>query len=160
MVGQAIALVLSNVPLILFVLSLAIAALRHEPARLSERLLAWLLLLSVGVSYVWAGTFHVAFPEVAARSIGWQPSPFQFEIGVADIAIGIAAIVSFWRGLDFKAAVVWYIALFSAGVAIGHLRQAITAHDYAANNLGLLLVITVAQMIALPWLLHAVRRGR
>lgn len=160
MIGQTITLVLSNVPLIMTVLALAIALLRPEPPRRAERLLAWLLLLSVGVTSVWAGVFHVAFPEVAARSIGWQVSPFQFEIGVADIAIGIAAIVSFWRSLDFKAAVVWYIALFNLGVAIGHVRQAITAHDYAANNLGVLLVITIAQMIALPWLLHAVRRGR
>jgi hypothetical protein len=35
------------------------------------------------IAYVWAGFFHVFFPELAARSIGWAVSPFQFESGVA-----------------------------------------------------------------------------
>jgi hypothetical protein len=144
----------------MFVLAIVIAFLRHGPARLSERLLRWLLLLSVGVASVWAGFFHVAFPEVAARSIGWQVSPFQFEIGVADMAIGIAAIVSFWRSLDFKAAVVWNIVAFNFGVAVGHVREALVAGNFAPNNFGVLLLLTVVQMVALPWLLHAVRRAR
>jgi hypothetical protein len=45
---------------------------------------------------LWAGLFHVFFPHVAAASIGWEVSPFQFEVGVADIAIGLTAIASFW----------------------------------------------------------------
>src|SRR6478735_5853926 len=104
MIAQLIKLTLSNTPELLFVLAFVLAFARHHPERFAERLLGWLLLLPVGIGYVWAGFFHVAFPELAASSIGWQPSPFQFEIGVADLAIGITAIVAFWRGLDFKAA--------------------------------------------------------
>jgi hypothetical protein len=102
----------------------------------------------------------VFFPNIAASSIGWANSPFQYEIGVADIAIGIVAILSFWRSLEFKAAVVIYIALFSLGVAIGHLYQATEAHDYAANNFGLLLIITVAEMVLLPILLWQTWRSQ
>jgi hypothetical protein len=64
------------------------------------------------------------FPHIAALSIGWQVSPFQFEIGVVDASIGIVAIVSFWRSLDFKGPVVGYLSLFSIGVASGHFRDA------------------------------------
>jgi hypothetical protein len=109
-----------------------------------------MLLLGIGVSYVWGGIFHVFFPDLAASSIGWPNSPFQYEIGVADIAIGIAAIISFWRSREFKAAVVTYVALFSLGVAVGHVYQAVQASDYAANNFGLLLAVTIAEMIILP----------
>ena len=46
------------------------------------------------------------FPAVAAAHIGWQTSPFQFEVGMADLAIGITACLSFWRDLSFKAAAI------------------------------------------------------
>ena len=157
MIADIIRLILANLPLILFVLALVVAALRREPAP-AERYLAWLLLLSVGVQGIWAGIFHIFFPGMAAASIGWQDSPFQFEIGVADMAIGITAVVAFWRGPDFRAAVVWYIALFNLGVAIGHVRQAVEVGDYAANNFGALLAITVIEMVLLPVLAILARR--
>jgi len=69
---------------------------------------------------------------------------------VADIAIGVTAIASFWRSLSFKAATVSYVTLFYAGVAIGHVREAVTAGDYSGNNFGSLLLITVVKVFLLP----------
>ena len=148
--AELIQLILSNLATILFVVALLLALLPRGNQPFSSRLLDWLLLLAIGVSYVWGGIFHVFFPNIAASSIGWANSPFQYEIGVADIAIGIVAILSFWRSLEFKAAVVVYVALFSFGVAVGHIYQAAAAHDYAANNFGLLLIVTIAEMVLLP----------
>jgi len=156
--AQIISLVLSNLPVILFVVAILVALAGQRGQPLAARLLDWMLLLPVGIGGVWAGFFHVTFPEIAARSIGWQVSPFQFEIGVADMAIGTAAIISFWRSLGFKAAVVVYIVLFNFGVAVGHVREAM-AGDFAPNNFGLLLVMTIAEMIILPILLWRARKG-
>jgi hypothetical protein len=158
MVAAAIKFVLGNLPAILFVASFVLAAIAKSPAYFPARLLGWLLLLSIGVESAWAGFFHIFFPHIAASSIGWEVSPFQFEIGVADASIGIVAIVSFWRSLDFKGAVVGYISLFFAGVAVGHVREAVLAGNTAANNFGLLLVITVIQVVLLPVLYVLARR--
>ena len=79
--------------------------------------------------------------------------PFQFEIGVADLSIGVVAVLSFWRSLSFKAAVVLYVVLFNIGVAIGHVRQAVVNADYAPDNFGLLLLLTVIKIPLLAWLL-------
>ena len=65
------------------------------------------------------------------------------------------AIASFWRSLPFKSAVVAYIAIFYFGVAIGHVRDAAEAGNFAANNFGLLLLMTIAKIILLPVLLWA-----
>ena len=140
--ADAIRLILTNVPAIMFIAALIVPTLRREgpPA---TRYLTWLLLLSVGVTLIWAGFFHVFFPEIASASIGWQVSPFEFEIGVADIAIGITAVIAFWQGFAFRAAVVCYIVLFNIGVAIGHVREAIVADNYAPGNFGVLLLLTV-----------------
>lgn len=150
-----IEVVLSNLHAVLFAAAVIISIIKGRP--FATHLLSWLLLLPIGVGYVWAGFFHVFFPEVAAKSIGWQVSPFQFEIGVADLSIGIVAIVSFWRSLPFKTATALYIVLFSIGVTVGHLRQAM-AGDFAANNFGLLLILTIAEIILFPILLWAIQR--
>jgi hypothetical protein len=80
--------------------------------------------------------FHLFFPDVAAADIGWEPSPFQLEVGMADLAMGATACVSFWRSLDFKAAVVIINAIFLLGDAIGHVGQMIAAGDFAPGNVG------------------------
>ena len=68
-------------------------------------------------------------------------------------------VASFWRSKGFKSAVVAYIVLFGIGVAIGHLRQAVTHGDYATNNFGLLLGLTVVQAMLLPTLLWFMARS-
>jgi hypothetical protein len=150
--AEAIRFALTHIPIIMFIAAMAAASLTKRPLDFSARLLGWMLLLSVGVEETWAGFFHVAFPHIAASSIGWQVSPFQYEIGVVDIATGLTAIVSFWRSFDFKAATVCYVTLFYAGVAIGHVREAITANDFSGNNFGPLLLITVIKVFLLPTL--------
>ena len=94
----------------MFVAALVVAAVARHPEQYAARLLSWMLILSVGVEETWAGLFHIFFPHTAATSIGWQVSPFQFEIGVADLAIGLTAIASFWRPRSFKAATVCYVS--------------------------------------------------
>lgn len=157
MIRSAIEFVLSNFPAILFVAAFVLAAVTKSPAYFPARLLGWLI-LSIGIAYTWAGFFHIVFPHVAASSIGWQVSPFQFEIGVADVSIGIVAIVSFCRSLDFKGPVVGYLTLFSIGVAIGHFREAIYAGNTSKDNFGLLLVITLVHAVLLPVLYMLARK--
>ncbi len=133
---ETIAFVLRNLPVFLFVAALALAAAWRTGAPIADRLLNWILLLPIGVSGIWAAVFHLFFPEMAAADIGWEPSPFQFEVGMADLAMGIAACISFWRSLDFKAAVVIINAIFLLGDAIGHVRQMIAEGNFASGNAG------------------------
>jgi len=160
MIGSAIKLVLTNLPAILFVVAFVLAYAVKSPEPLPARLLSWLLLLSVGVENVWFGFFHMFFPEMASSTIGWKASPFEFEIGAADFSLGVIAIVSFWRSLEFKAAVVLYVTLFYAGVASIHVYEAVVAGNFAPNNFGLLLLLTVVKMVLLPVLYLMVRRRR
>lgn len=120
----------------LFVLAIIMASSgRHGWA--AERLLAWLLLLPIGVTGLWAGVFHVFFPEVAAAYIGWQASPFQFEVGMADLAFGATACIAFWRDLNFKMAAVTTASISLLGDAVGHVRQMVGAGNFAPGNAGL-----------------------
>lgn len=155
MIAQIIKLVLSNLPALLCLAAVLCAALLNREAPWPRRYLSWLLLLAVGIDGLWAGIFHVFFPGIASAAIGWQPSPFEFEIGVADIALGLVAVIAFWRSLAFQSAIALYAIVFYAGVTIGHLVQAFGEGNYAPDNFGLLLLLTVARTIALAALLWA-----
>ena len=100
MLEDLLRVILTNVPLFLFVTALLLAALTSRQAlSKADHFLRWILLLPVGADALWAGLYHVLAPETAADFIGWEVSPFQFEVGIADIALGVTAVVSFWRSL-------------------------------------------------------------
>ena len=160
MIANAIRLILTNIPLVMFILASLIPLLSHrQSGRYAERYLSWLLLLSIGVASLWAGLYHTLSPQTAAAFIGWQSSPFQFEMGMADIALGVVAIVSFWRSLEFKLAVVLWVAIEFAGLVYGHFHQLATTGDHQAGNAGILLGLTIIHVVLLPLLWMLARRS-
>jgi hypothetical protein len=136
MIASTIRFLLQNLPAVLFVLALLIAAATRRDGPAAERFLSWILLLPIGVTGLWAGAFHVFLPETAAALIGWQVSPFQFEVGMADLAIGVTACIAFWRDLSFKAAAVCAASVFLLGDAIGHMREMVMTGNFAPGNAG------------------------
>ncbi len=137
MISASIAFVLGNLPAFLFVAALLIAAFRRNQRwSTPERFLSWILILPVGITGLWAAAFHLLSPSVAARLIGWQTSPFQFEVGMADLAIGATAVAAFWCSLPFKAAAVWSASIFLLGDAVGHVHQMLAAGNFAPGNAG------------------------
>ncbi len=137
MIAQAIGFAIRNLPAILLVLALILGALGRPRESAPGRFLAWILLLPIGVTGLWAGIAHVAFPHVAAAHIGWEVSPFQYEVGMADLAIGITACLAFWRSWEFRAAAVCAATVFLWGDAVGHVREMVTAGNFAPGNAGL-----------------------
>ena len=136
MIAQSIAFFARNLPALLFVAALLIAVARRGHGPAAERFLSWIVLLPIGVTGLWAGVFHVFFPAVAAALIGWESSPFQFEVGMADLAIGATACVAFWRDLEFKAAAICAASVFLLGDAAGHIKQMVVAGNFAPGNAG------------------------
>jgi disulfide bond formation protein DsbB len=135
MIAQLIGFLITNLPAVLFILALIIGLARRQDSA-TESLLAWILLLPIGVTGLWAGIYHVFFPTIAAAHIGWEVSPFQFEVGMADLAIGVTACISFWRDLNFKAAAVSAASIFLLGDAVGHVREMVVAGNFAPGNAG------------------------
>ena len=135
-VADAIRLVLSNIPVVLLVLALLIAALRAGHGAPAQRFLSWVLLLPIGLTLLWAAFYHLARPVQSAAFIGWQPSPFQFEVGIADLAMGVTACVAFGATLSFKAAAVLVSSIALLGDAAGHIHQMLAAANFAPGNAG------------------------
>lgn len=158
MIATVIAAVLSNWFLVLFVIALCttFAKMRRHGAAGSDLAgVAWreLVFYMVGIGYAYAGIFHAYFQSIVAPSIGWQPSPFEYELGWMEIGLGIVAMLSMWRGREFRLAATIGLAVFSLAAAAQHIAQIACCHNDAPGNAGL--VVWFADIL-LPLLLVAV----
>jgi hypothetical protein len=158
MTASLIGFVLRNLPAVLLLLAVALSATGRPRGTLAGRLLAWVLLLPIGVTGLWAGIAHVAFPAVAAAHIGWPVSPFQYEVGMADLAVGITACLAFWQSWPFRAAAVCAASVFLVGDAVGHVRQMVEAANFAPGNAGVPFFMDIIAPLLAITLLVASRR--
>jgi hypothetical protein len=88
-------------------------------------------------------------------------SPFQFEVGMADLAIGATACIAFWRDLGFKAAAVSAASIFLLGDAVGHVKQMLNAGNFAPGNAAVPFYMDIiCPTLAIAFLLIAKRQRR
>ena len=109
----------------------------------------------LGVLALWAFAGHVFFPQAAAAAIGWQPSPFQFEVGVANLAIGLAALYAAFAPRAARVALAIAASCFLLGAGIGHAHLIATEGNLALGNAGPILFSDFLTSMALLALLTA-----
>lgn len=107
---EYIELVLSNFGLFMFVLAVVFIILHklivQSRVPSDEIVYRWMALFPLGVTGVYAFVMHAFYPAVADASIGWSPSPFEYEVAVADLSLGMIAILSFNASFGFRLAAV------------------------------------------------------
>lgn len=135
-----IALLMSNFDLAMFILAVIFIIVHFLIAgrriRGSEIVYRWMAFFALGFTGIYAFILHVFFPEMAATGIGWQTSPFQFEVGMADLALGILGLLSFKANYGFRLATVIATAICFWGDAIGHVYQLVKFQNYSVGNAG------------------------
>ena len=150
----------SLVPILLWVAALACAgiAILREPrpvlqSFVVDRLLRYLFLFPLGVQGLWAFIGHVFFPQQSAASIGWATSPFQYEVGVANLGLGLACIYAAFKGFEARVAAGIVAACFLLGAGIGHIRDIVTTGNLAPGNAGPIMITDFLTPIAVLALL-------
>ncbi len=147
---RLIALALGNVPIIGLVLAVVLP-LALETHLKAERMLGYILLLGLGLPLLWMASRHLARPE----------APFQREVGLAELAMGLVASVAITRPLPFKGAIVWTLAIALGGDAVVHIREMVERHDLALGSAGSILWWDIlAPLAALILLVAAASRRR
>jgi hypothetical protein len=104
---------------------------------------------------LWAALGHIVFPARVAQAIGWPTSPFQFEVGVANLGIGLAGLYAAFRSFEARLATNLVLACFLIGAGVGHLRDIVTAGNFAPGNAGPILftdLLTPTAVFPLLWL--------
>lgn len=161
-----IRLMLSNFGISMMILALLIALAsvaiqREKMDKLAaiDTFIAYMLLLGLGLPSIQAFIMHTFFPSFTAEFIGWQTSPFQFEVAVADLAFGVGGILAWRANFGYRVAVMLMSSIFLLGCAVGHIKQMLIANNFAPGNAGSPLVydILLPVILILLWLLRKKR---
>jgi len=113
---------------------------RGSGAAIAGTYLLYLFFLYVGMMGVLTSYAHVFRPVQTSASIGWSTSPYEYEVGMADLTVGVLGILCLkFRG-NFWLATAIANGVWLWGDAVGHVRQMTLNNDHAANNSGLFLV--------------------
>jgi hypothetical protein len=113
--------------------------LRRTGARVLELTALWFVVVGLGVNGVLAGLVHLGpGAPAAAESIGWSPSPFQWENGGSDLAVGLAGLAVAWRrfrgGWMSAVIAVAFVQLWLDGIQ--HVTQWLLHGNTAPDNVG------------------------
>lgn len=127
-------------PFMMTIFSLILGVLgsfKKKSSRL-DLTLGYLFFFAVGLSGIWGFIFHAFFPEMAARLIGWTTSPFQFEVAVANLGMGLVGLFGLRATGSYRIAGTLFTTCFLWGAAYGHIVQMIKADNFAPGNAGLI----------------------
>lgn len=117
-------------------------------------LLRYINLFPVGLMGLWAALGHIVFPARSAAAIGWATSPFQTEVGAANLGLGVAGVIAaFYPSWGFRLAVAVVTAGFLGGAAATHVVEIAETGNLAAGNAGPILYTDVLTPLLLLILL-------
>jgi 4-amino-4-deoxy-L-arabinose transferase-like glycosyltransferase len=96
-----------------------------------------LYLFGIGVAGSGISGFfgHFFISDSVAESIGWPTgNPFQLEVGIANLAVGILGIVAMGRRDGFREATVIAVTVFGVGATVVHVMDVIESGNLASGN--------------------------
>jgi hypothetical protein len=116
---------------------------RSTKSAVAKTYLLYLLFIYVGLMGLLTAYAHVFRPLETSASIGWATSPYEYEVGMADLTVGVLGILCLWFRGNFWLATAIANAVWLLGDAIGHIRQITLNNDHAANNSGIFLITEI-----------------
>ena len=118
--------------------------------------LLWVIALNVGVTGLIGFAAQTFIADNVALMIGWMPgSPFQFEVAVANLMMGVLGLMCIWFEADFWLATIVSTTIFGWGAAYGHIKDMMLNHNYAPGNVGAPLYADIIAPVVLIALLIA-----
>ena len=115
-----------------------------------EIILMWQIVCGLGLSLLWGGIGHLLFSDRVAESIGWATgSPFQREVGMWAVSIGVVGILCLKFRDNFWLATIIGGGLFLFSAGLGHVYEFVVHGDISPNNIGGVLWIDLLYPILL-----------
>jgi hypothetical protein len=104
----------------------------------SEVFLVWFLVVWAGIGGVLSFLSHTLLADQTARAIGWPTgNPFQSEVAVANLVVGVLGILCYWIRGDFWLATVIATSVWLLGDAVVHIYHIVVNQNYHPGNAGL-----------------------
>src|SRR5271170_8148349 len=93
--------------------------------------LLYLLFIYVGLMGLFTAYYHVFRPVETSASIGWSTSPYEYEVGMADLTVGVLGVLCLKLRGDFWLATAIANTVWLLGDAVGHLQQIMLNNNHA-----------------------------
>lgn len=103
-------------------------------------------MLSNGVTYLigWAmlggGIAHLFFGKHVSKTIGFKADRYEFEVGAADFAMGLVALLVANSNPEYWWAIILASSIYRVICGIGHIRSMIQDRNFAPNNTAILFI--------------------
>jgi hypothetical protein len=132
-------------PIIIVIVCIILATILHLGVRRKDLnreraldiILLWSLVIGVGFSCLIGFAGHVFIADTVAESIGWPTgSPFQFEVGMANLALGVIGLLCYRFRDNFWLCTIIANGVFLCGDGVGHIRQMVARANFAPFNTG------------------------
>ncbi|WP_127090460.1 DUF6790 family protein [Aquabacter cavernae] len=154
-------------PIIMWVLAIFVAGVTYgripkprPPGALAQALIRSIMLFPVGIQGLWGALGHLGFPAQTAASIGWAPSPFQFEVGVCNLGVGVVGLIAAYRtSWNFRLSLSLFMLFFLGGAAWGHIIQMVSTANFAPGNAGPIFYTDMLTPVSLLILLALTRKS-
>ena len=162
--NSVIAIFIGNFPIIMTIFSVLLGVIvgcRKNNRSKSDIFLGYLFFFAVGLVGIWGFIFHAFYPEMAAKLIGWANSPFQFEVAVANLGMGLVGIFGLHAKKSYRIAGTLLTTCFLWGAAYGHIVQMIKLNNFAPGNAGTIFYNDmILPLLLIIFLLLCRERGR
>lgn len=96
------------------------------------------IIYAIGWAGVGAGISHIFFGDKISKSIGFEKSPYELEVGFADLSFGIVGLLAASYSTDYWLAIILVSSLYRIGCGFGHIKQIVQSHNFAVNNTAIL----------------------
>jgi hypothetical protein len=116
---------------------------RSSRVAVAETSLIYFFVIYVGLMGLLTAYAHVFRPMQTSASIGWSTSPYEYEVGMADLTMGVLGVLCVWFRGNFWLATAIGNAVWFLGDAVGHVRQEFEYNNHASNNSGIFLYLEI-----------------
>ena len=125
----------SILPLLLATGHMLLDKQARTPARRIELFMIYLFAISVGANGLGGAFGHLFLSDQVAEGIGWAAgSPFQLEMGYANLLIGVLGFGAIGRRDGFRAATIIATTILGVGATIVHLQDILATGNLAPGN--------------------------
>ncbi len=125
----------SILPLLLAIAHILLDKQAHTPARRIETFMIYLLAISVGANGLGGAFGHIFLSDLVAKSVGWPTgSPFQLEMGFANLVIGVLGLIAVGQRDGFRTATILSTTIIGLGATGVHLWDIAATGNLSPGN--------------------------
>jgi hypothetical protein len=145
----------SITPLLLATAHMLLDRQTRTTAQRIELFMVYLLAISVGANGLGGAFGHLFLSDLIAEGVGWPAgSPFQLEMGFANLLIGVLGIMAINRRDGFRTAAIIATTILGVGATIVHIIDIAATGNLSPGNtiINLSNLLDPVLLIGLTWL--------